>query len=267
MLEQALDFKDESDAVHALVDPLEEGDYEKPTQFKKWTANHILQHLHFYNVLADLSLTNEDEFIRRYDEMKQLREAGGDILSATDELLNGLKGHALKNEWRDYYRDMGVRWIKADPKQRLKWAGPTMSVRSSISARLMETWAHAQALYDNLGVARQNTDRIKSIVVLGVNTFGWTFSNRGEDVPAEQPYVRLEAPSGMTWEWGDKSDQNYVMGPAEAFCMVVTQTRNIGDVTLDVGGDVAKEWMSKAQCFAGVPRDAPKPGARFVSVT
>ena len=264
MLEQALDFKEESDVIYALIEPLEEVDYDAPTQFKNWTANQILQHLHFFNMLADLSLTNEDEFTRQYDEMKQLRSAGGNILSVTDELLHGIKGSALKNIWRDYYVEMADRWIKVDPKKRLKWAGPSMSTRSSISARLMETWSHAQALFDNLGIVRQNTDRIKSVAVLGVNTFGWTFANRGEDVPKERPYVRLDAPSGEVWEWGETSDQNYIIGPAEDFCMVVTQTRNISDVNLEVSGEVATQWMAKAQCFAGVARDAPKPGTRFI---
>ena len=48
--------------------------------------------------------------------------------------------------------------------------GSDMSVRSSISARHMETWAHAQELYDSLGVKRVNHDRIKNIVVIGNNT-------------------------------------------------------------------------------------------------
>ena len=38
-----------------------------------------------------------------------------------------------------------------------------MSARSSISARLMETWAHGQAVYDRLGVVRVDTDRIRNI--------------------------------------------------------------------------------------------------------
>jgi hypothetical protein len=56
----------------------------------------------------------------------------------------------------------------ADPSQRVKWAGPDMSVRSAITARLMETWAHGQAIYDVLGVERRDEDRIRNIAVLGV---------------------------------------------------------------------------------------------------
>ena len=38
-----------------------------------------------------------------------------------------------------------------------------MSARSSISARLMETWAHGQEVYDHLGVVRVDADRIKAL--------------------------------------------------------------------------------------------------------
>ena len=64
----------------------------------------------------------------------------------------------------------------ADPKKRVKWMGPDMSARSSITARLMETWSHSQALYDALGIIRENKDRIKNIVVLGNNTFKWCYA-------------------------------------------------------------------------------------------
>ena len=78
--------------------------------------------------------------------------------------------------------------VLADPKARLKWPGPDMSARSSITARLMETWAHGQEVYDHLGVVRQNADRIQNIVVLGVNTFGWTYATRKQTPPGPMPH-------------------------------------------------------------------------------
>jgi uncharacterized protein (TIGR03084 family) len=139
-----------------------------------------------------------------------------------------------------------------------------MSVRSSITARLMETWAHGQAIYDALGVERADADRIRNIAVLGVNTFGWTFRNRRLQVPHQMPYVRLTAPSGALWEWGEPSETERVEGTATEFCQVVTQTRNVQDTALCVNGDIATEWMSIAQCFAGPPEQPPYPGTRFL---
>ena len=146
---------------------------------------------------------------------------------------------------------------------RVKWAGPDMSVRSSLTARLMETWAHGQEIYDLLGVERQDKDRIQGVAVLGVNTFGWTFVNRGLDVPEDVPYVRLTAPSGAVWEWNEPNENNRVQGSATEFCQVVAQTRNIADTQLDVVGETATRWMAMAQCFAGAPEDPPAPGTRF----
>ena len=127
----------------------------------------------------------------------------------------------------------------------------------------METWAHGQEIYDVLGVERVDKDRIKNIAVLGVNTFSWTFTCRGLEVPGKAPYVKLTAPSGDIWEWNEPSEENRIEGFATEFCQVVTQVRNIADTNLKLNGEVATRWMSIAQCFAGLPEEPPAPGTRF----
>lgn len=141
-----------------------------------------------------------------------------------------------------------------------------MSARSSMTARLMETWAHAQAIYDHLGVVRPARDGLRHIVVLGANTYGWTFRNRGLPVPEPMPALRLTLPSGEVLSMGDDSHGECIAGPAEAFCQVVAQTRNISDVNLSVQGSAAQAWMHMAQCFAGPPQAPPAPGTRFMRV-
>ncbi len=59
------------------------------------------------------------------------------------------------------------------------------------------------------------------------------------------------------------SEVECIEGPAEDFCMVVAQTRNIADTRLRVSGKDARHWMNVAQCFAGPPRTPPAPGTRF----
>lgn len=263
MLQQAVDFKDESDALHALIAELKDRDFQSQTQFKAWTIDDILQHLHFFNYAAALSVTDEDGILALLGRLKAARQAGKSLREFTDEALDGLKGEALREAWRDYYTRMVDDFHRADPKARVKWAGPDMSVLSSITARLMETWSHAQAIYDLLGVERQDTDRIRNVVVIGNNTFGWTFQNRGLPVPDQRPYLKLKAPSGAIWEFNEPSPENAISGSATEFCQVVTQTRNIADTELSVVGPIATDWMRMAQCFAGEPQDPPAPGTRF----
>ena len=261
MMQQAQDFLDESEALHALVAPLSEEELQQPTAFKGWTINTVIGHLHTWNYAADLSLRDAEAFEEFYAGVRPYSRAGN-LPEFEKKWRDGLEGRPLVAAWAAFFREMAQHFGAADPKARVAWAGPSMSVRSSITARLMETWAHGQEIYDILGKMRRNTDRIGNIVVLGVNTFGWTFQNRGEEPPAPMPHLVLTAPSGTVWTYGEESTDERIEGLAEEFCQVVTQTRNIADTSLKVTGPVATAWMAKAQCFAGPPNDPPAPGTR-----
>jgi uncharacterized protein (TIGR03084 family) len=187
---------------------------------------------------------------------------GGTLREFERRWLDGLSGQALVAAWRRFAGEMTERFAAADPARRVKWVGPDMSVRSAITARLMETWAHGQAVYDLLGVVRRNTDRIRNVATLGVNTYDWSFRVQGARPPMPRPHVRLTAPSGEVWTWNEPSETDLVEGAAEEFCQVVTQVRNIADTRLATRGASAAAWMAKAQCFAGPPETPPPPGAR-----
>ncbi len=260
MIPQAEDFRAESQALYELIRPIEPARYREPTQFKGWTIDNVLQHLHFWNRMAHLALTEEAEFQRL---LQALIDSGLGMPHFEQSQMEGLDGPALLEEWHAYVQQVADTFAATDPKKRLKWAGPDMSARSSITARLMETWAHGQEVYDHLGVERQNTDRIRNIAHLGVNTFGFSFAIHGREVPGEPPHVRLTAPSGDTWEWHSPDENNLVSGDAVEFCQVVTQSRNVAETGLTVVGDVAREWMAIAQCFAGGAETPPPPGTRF----
>jgi uncharacterized protein (TIGR03084 family) len=261
-MKQALDFRDESRALHALLQPLSDRDFALTTRFKAWSLDAIVAHLHFYNLMADLTLKDEAQFHEKMARVKALRAGGETMVSSADIMLDGLSGRALLDAWRAGFERIAEDWSTVDPRRRLSWVGPSMSARSSISARLMETWAHGQAIYDLMAVERQNTDRIDNIVVMGVNTFGWTFSNRGLPVPAQPPALRLTAPSGALWTYNDPLADSSIEGSASEFCQVVTQVRNIADTRLVVRGETATRWMAIAQCFAGPPNDPPASGSR-----
>ncbi|NRB03421.1 MAG: TIGR03084 family protein [Rhodobacteraceae bacterium] len=262
MFDQPQDFQAESDALYALLSSASDADFDQPTQFKGWTIGHVIGHLHMWNHAADLSLAGGDGF-KAFMADVFVEFQNSNLRTFEERWLDGLAGRALLEEWQGLYTGVAERFSQADPKARVAWAGPDMSVRSSITARLMETWAHGQEIYDHMGVTRVDHDRIKNIAVLGINTFGWTFKNRKRDVPEVMPQVRLTAPSGAVWVWNDEVTSDVIAGSATEFCQVVTQTRNIADTGLAVTGDVAAEWMAIAQCFAGAPEDPPAPGTRF----
>jgi uncharacterized protein (TIGR03084 family) len=232
----------------------------RPTLFNGWTIDTILRHLYVWNIAAARSIEGEDAFAGFMRELIA-GERGLPLTQYEAAYLEQLSGRALLRAWLAHCEQLAQAFAAIDPKARLKWVGPDLSVLSSVTARLMETWAHAQAIYDLLGVERVDHDRIGNIVRLGVNTYGWTFKNRKEELPGPMPRLRLTAPSGAIWEYSEGDD--LIEGSASEFCQVVTQCRNIADTHLRVTGPTATRWMAVAQCFAGPPQDPPPPGTRY----
>jgi uncharacterized protein (TIGR03084 family) len=257
-VEQAADFLEETQALAGLLAPLPDATFDEATQFKGWTVNDVIRHLHFWNRAAGLQLTNELELVRLLGAM-----GGTGGMRAVERDIVRASGQALREEWLATAGEIAALYRMADPRARLKWAGPDMSARSSITARLMETWAHGQEVYDHLGVERVDGDRIRNIAHLGVSTFGWTYQVRQLEPPPVVPFVRLTAPSGAVWTWGEEGAVDSVTGSATEFCAVVTQVRSVADTRLVVRGPVAAEWMGIAQCFAGASQPPPAPGTRF----
>lgn len=262
-MQQASDFLDECQALENLLRSLDVGEFETPTAFKEWTVNNILRHLHVWNYVADLSI-RDGEACKRWIDKTRKAMVRKDLTLFEAEELNKIEGIELLDTWSAFYNRMAARFAEVDPSTRLEWAGPSMSARSSISARQMETWAHGQAIYDVLGLQRNNFDRIRNIVVMGYNTYGWTFRNRRLEPPSPQPQLELVAPSGTTWTLGEDAGVEKISGHAEEFCQVVTQTRSIADTNLVASGENATLWMSIAQCFAGPAVDPPPAGLRKI---
>ncbi len=209
-----------------------------------------------------LATTDPEAFTAATAELVKQLGSGLEIDAIARARFGHLDGSRLLPYWRQGFDRLIDALSRMDPKARLPWYGPAMSVRSFATARMMETWAHGQDIYDFIGRRRTVSDRIKNIAHLGVSTFRWSFINRNLPIPEPAPYIELRAPSGENWIWNDPpSEHDYLRGSAEEFCLVVTRRRNVADTRLQYAGSAA-EWPPIAQCFAGPPEDAPAPGAR-----
>lgn len=262
MLQEGLDLLAEARDLDAILEQLSDEDWSRTTTFMEWTPWDVVAHLHYFDLVSLAALEGDETFVRERDALMKRVMDGGTNKEIARERFSGIKAKDLRARWLESCNEMSTQLGESDPKRRLPWFGPDMGVRMFTTARYMEAWAHGQEIYDLLGVERTYNDRIKNICAIGIKTFGWTFVNRKLDIPGPAPYVRVIAPSGEIWEWNDVSDEERITGAASDFCHVVTQGRNVAETKLEVVGDVATQWMSIAQCFAGSPVDPPKPGQR-----
>ena len=262
MMQESLDLRAEADELRAFLATLGADDWAKPTLFMRWTSWDVVAHLHFFDRVSLLALTDEGAFAAKRKDMIASFTKGETNAEMARREFGPLEPGELLERWHATCREMADQLGRSDPKRRIPWFGPDMGVRMFTTARFMEVWAHGQEVYDLMRVRRTHSDRIKNIAVIGMKTFAWTFVNRGLEVPGPPPQVRLVAPSGAIWEWNEPSASECITGDAVDFCHVVTQGRSVADTGLEVVGEVATRWMSIAQCFAGGPADPPKPGER-----
>ena len=250
--EIAADLVAEQEALDDVVAGLSDDQWATPTPSPGWTVADQIGHLTYFDGSAATAITDPDAFQASIEVML------ADLEGAT--LHRHLAPKELLDAWRENRRRLNEVAQGLDPRQRVPWYGPSMSARSFLTARLMETWAHGQDVVDAVGATRQPTDRLRHVCQIGFITRGWTYVNRGEDPPAGDVRLELTSPSGEVWRWGPDDAPDVVRGPALDFCLVVTQRRHVDDTSLEVSGEVARDWLEKAQAFAGPATTGPKPG-------
>jgi uncharacterized protein (TIGR03084 family) len=250
----AADLTAEQDALDDVVAGLAPDAWGTPTPSPGWTVADQIGHLTYFDGAAVTAITDPDAF----------KASIAGLLADPDgtTLHRHLGPEALLAAWRENRRRLGEVARKLEPGQRVPWYGPSMSARSFLTARLMETWAHGQDVVDAVGASRPATDRLRHVCQIGFITRGWTYVNRGEEQPAGDVRLELTSPGGEVWRWGPDEAEDVVRGPALDFCLVTTQRRHVDDTALEVEGVAARDWMTKAQAFAGPATTGPGPGGQ-----
>jgi uncharacterized protein (TIGR03084 family) len=240
----------EHDDLRALLTGIPEHDWDRPTPAAGWTIRDQLSHLSYFDGAARLSMVDPDAF------RAARAEAVADIerfVAATLSYGREVAGSELLDRFTEERRTL-VEAAQAMPEgARVPWYGPDMSVASSITARIMETWAHGQDVADALGVTRRPTDRLRHVCDIGIRARPFSYRSRGLEVPETPLRVELVAPDGGLWEWGPSDADDRVTGTALDFALVVTQRRLLADTKLEAEGDDARTWLAFAQAFAGNP--------------
>ncbi|HVX09191.1 TIGR03084 family metal-binding protein [Humibacter sp.] len=256
------DLEAESSDLEVRIVRLEPSQWLQPTPAAGWTIADHVAHLAYFDDAARLAVTEPDRFRVRAG---LLAARGDDFSDRIAALYRGAEARALLQWFRSARRDLVSTYGGCDPRRRVPWYGPDMSVASSITARIMETWAHGQDVADTLAQAREPTSRLRHVAHIGVGALAFSFAVNGRPVPERPVRIELVGPDGDIWTWGSATATDSVVGGALDFCLVVTQRRNLADTALVVTGAVAREWLSIAQAFAGPPGPGRPPGRAAVN--
>jgi uncharacterized protein (TIGR03084 family) len=213
-----------------------------------WTVADQVSHLAYFDEATLLSIRDPDLF--RLDA-EALAGRGSDFPDQIAAEYRHLGGAELLRWFRAARLALLDGYASADPDARLPWYGLDMGLASSVTARLMETWAHGQDIADTLGIERPATGRLRHVAHLGVRSLPYSYLVNGLPQPDAPIRVELAAPDGGQWTWGPGDAADRVTGTALDFCLVVTQRRHRTDTGLVISGQTAGQWIAIAQAFAG----------------
>ena len=243
-----LDLEAEHMSLELVVDPLSAESWRLPTESPGWTVADQISHLQFFDQRATWALNDVDRFVE--DRANLLASAPRDL---SVELGRSVSSEELLVAWKRERSALLAALRSADPTVRVPWYGPSMSVKSFLTARLMECWAHGFDVATATGVDRPSTDRLRHVAHIGVGARAFSLLINGLEADHRSIRVELVSPRGELWTWGDEVSDQRVVGDALDFCRVVTQRSTLALSGLTITGESAVTWMAVAQAFAGAP--------------
>lgn len=250
------DLEFEHQSLSQVIENLDDDSWLRDTPSPTWQVRHQISHLEFFDRRAVLALTDPESFA---EDRRQIMAAAPRDLSVS--LAESASPEELLAAWMEHSRRLQVVGRQVDPGTRVPWYGPSMSVKSFLTARLMECWAHGEDVVAAVDRDRPPTSRLRHVAHIGVATRAFALSINGLPADESRIDIILTAPDGATWEWTSGASEGRtqsISGTALDFCRVVTQRLRVEDSALEIRGVAARTWMDVAQAFAGPPRRDPR---------
>ncbi|MFM9131559.1 MAG: maleylpyruvate isomerase family mycothiol-dependent enzyme [Actinomycetota bacterium] len=225
------DLADEVASLAGVLSGAGDGAWDLPTPAEGWDVREQVIHLLMIDERCLWSIADPARFTA---DMQQMAAAGG--LEGIQSALRGMEPARLTELWVEGAATLRQVGAAADPKARCLWYGPSMSVTSMLTARLMETWAHGQDICDALGADRAPTDRLRHIAHIGVRARPFSYAANKSVMPPVDVRVELTAPSGGVWTWGEPSPDT-VSPQSSGWRLWVTARQNPSASPVTVSGD------------------------------
>lgn len=243
------DWKQESSNLLAVLAELSEAQWDLDTPALGWTIRDQVAHLDWTEQMLLLAISDQQQF----DLTRQtLMDSGEGFVDRAAHQAALQAPAALKRSWMDTQVALSRSFANLEEGQRVHWFGPSMSVSTALSARIMELFAHGQDIRDALGIAPVGSIRLRHIAHLAITARDFAFTTNALPVPARQFRIELEY-GDQRWTWGPEESTERVVGQALDFALLATRRRHRVDCAVQAHGEQASRWLEIIQSYAGSP--------------
>lgn len=236
--------------LDAMVAGLTEDEWAAPSRCDGWSVSDVVLHLAQTDDMARASLEG------RYSELVAAMYADlppvTDLDQGVDVLVQherGASGTEVFERWRSGAARLRSAFESVEAGARVEWVVGTLAARTLATTRLAECWIHTGDVAGGLGVPHPATDRLWHIVRLAWRTLPHAFAREGKELSAPVA-LRLTAPSGEAWDFGDGDAPTVVTGDAVDLCLVAARRVPASATGLTATGPEADAVLASIRTWA-----------------
>ncbi len=244
------DLADQHAELWALLRPLAEPAWQRPSPCEGWDVADVVLHLHQTDELALASLRGE-----LASDVAEFMRAGGD--SSVDDAAAASVAHArggtgteIGVQWHGSAQRLRSAFDGVDPSARLQWVVGRLSARTLAATRLSECWIHTGDVANALGVELMPTDRLRHVARLAWRTLPYAFARSGAELAGSVGF-ELVGPSGARWDFGlDEHPVTVVSGRGVELCEVAGRRRDPAATALRATGPDSEAVLRLVRTYA-----------------
>ncbi|MCJ7671463.1 MAG: maleylpyruvate isomerase family mycothiol-dependent enzyme [Acidimicrobiia bacterium] len=185
----------------ALLDELDEPDWQRASPCDGWTIADIVLHLAQTNELALGSARG------RFSEVLESLTAGlgqgrdiDDGAAAMVAREQGGSASAVHERWQTGAVELDRVLKRADPHERVRWVAGELSIHTLTTTRLAETWIHSGDVAEAMEITLAPTYRLRHIARLAWRTLPYAFGRAGRELAGPVAF-ELASPNGDRWDF------------------------------------------------------------------
>jgi uncharacterized protein (TIGR03084 family) len=222
------DLAEQQAELAALLAPLDDEDWERPSRCDGWMVADVVLHLAQTNEMAVASL--EGTFTGFGGPVPEGGvPAAGDIDNAADvgvEAERGQPVEALRARWQASVEAFDRLLRADDPHRRVRWVTGQLSVQTLAATRLAEAWIHTGDVAAAFDITPAPGERLRHVARLAWRTLPYAFAQAGLELAGPVAF-ELRGPTGAPWDFRpDGEVATVVRGEGSELCLVAARRRH-----------------------------------------
>lgn len=248
-------LREQHSELAALLDPLDEAEWDRATPCEGWTVADVVLHLSQTDELARASA--EGRFAAGLDVLAGGLDRQGNVDDGAAAMVTrerGMPSSALLERWRTGAAALRATLASSDPHRRVDWVAGTLSTQTLATTRLAECWIHTGDVATALGITQVPTDRLEHVARLAWRTLPYAFARAGRELAGPVAF-ELQAPSGAPWHFVPVTEPptepvTVIEGDGAELCLVAARRVAPDDTSLRGAGPDARAVLELVRTYA-----------------